>query len=169
VSPYLSPVMADRLTTLFRVFGPVIYARCRRLLGDAAAAEDATQETFIRVFRHLDRAPDTEAALGWIYRIATNYCLNELRDRRLRPASHETVPEMPVLDGGEKWHVDRDLVALVIKRSPEELRVAAWLHYVDGFDQEEVARTLGISRRTVVNRLQTFIRNAQKFALRTAA
>ena len=161
--------MADRLTTLFRVYGPVIYARCRRLLGDAAAAEDATQETFMRVFKHLDRAPDTEAALGWIYRIATNYCLNEIRDRRLRPESHDSPPELPQLECAEQLFVNRDLAALVIKRSPEELRVVAWLHYVDGFDQLEVARTLGISRRTVVNRLTVFHRNAQKFALRTAA
>src|SRR5437762_3845020 len=70
----------DRLTGLYRMYGPIIYARCMRLLGDRAAAEDATQETFIRVHRHLHKAPDE--ALGWIYRIATNYCLNEIRNRK---------------------------------------------------------------------------------------
>jgi RNA polymerase sigma-70 factor (ECF subfamily) len=61
-----------QLTRLYRQFGPVIFARCRNLLGENAAAEDATQETFLRVHRHLERTP--EEALGWTYRIATNYC-----------------------------------------------------------------------------------------------
>src|SRR5450432_2184327 len=62
----------DRLTALYRMYGPVIYARCVRLLGDRAAAEDAMQETFVRVQRHLEKAPDAEEALRWVYRIATN-------------------------------------------------------------------------------------------------
>jgi predicted RNA polymerase sigma factor len=57
----------DRLTTLYRQYGPFIYARCVRLLGDRAAAEDATQETFMRVQRHLHKAPDPKDALGWVY------------------------------------------------------------------------------------------------------
>ena len=73
----------DRLTELYRAYGPVIYARCRRLLADAAAAEDATQETFMRVHRHLDKA-DSRDALAWIYRIATNLAISELRKRKRR-------------------------------------------------------------------------------------
>jgi DNA-directed RNA polymerase specialized sigma24 family protein len=68
------------------------------LLGDRAAAEDAIQETFLRVQRHLDRAPDAGEALIWVYRIATNYCLNEIRDRKLRPRSEADPPE-PVAAG----------------------------------------------------------------------
>src|SRR5262245_12099271 len=89
---------AGRVTELYRSYGGIIYARCRKLLGDDSAAEDAAQETFIRVFRHLDRAPDERAALAWIYRIATNYCLNEIRDRRLRPRPGLQVPDPMVND-----------------------------------------------------------------------
>ena len=46
----------ERVTEHYRAYGPVIYARCRRLLADGEAAEDATQETFMRVHRHLDKA-----------------------------------------------------------------------------------------------------------------
>ena len=155
----------DRLSTLYRTYGPIIYARCMRLLGDASAAEDATQETFMRVQRHLEKAPPE--ALGWIYRIATNYCLNELRDRKRRA---EPTAELEVASGDLAAVLgDRDLVARIIRRSPEELRVVAWLHHVDGFDQAEVADTLGISRRTVVNHLGEFARNARKYIVRVAA
>jgi len=156
----------DRFTSLYRTYGPIIYARCIRLLADASAAEDATQETFVRVHRHLEKAPPE--ALGWIYRIATNYCLNELRDRKHRPEPTGELPELAIDDLGRVLG-DRDLVARIVKRSPEKVRVVAWLHHVDGLDQAEVAQTLGISRRTVVNHLAEFARNARKYAGRTAA
>lgn len=156
----------DRLTELYRAYGPVIYARCRRLLGDGAAAEDATQETFMRVHRHLAKA-DSREALAWIYRIATNYCLNEIRNRKRRPELHDELPE--IITDTDAALADRDLAARIVARSPEKLRAVAWLHHVDGLDQGEVARVLDISRRTVVNRLAEFAENAKKFAQRGAA
>jgi RNA polymerase sigma-70 factor, ECF subfamily len=158
----------DRLTTLYRMYGPVIYARCARLLGDRAAAEDATQETFVRVQRHLAKAPDAGEALAWVYRIATNYCLNEIRDRKLRPVAEAELPEVAG-DNLDAILADRDLVARIVKRSAEQVRAAAWLHHVDGLDQAEVARVLGVSRRTVVNRLAEFAANARKFVHRSAS
>lgn len=157
----------DRLTELYRAYGPTIYARCRRLLGDGTAAEDATQETFMRVHRHLDKA-DSREALAWIYRIATNYCLNEIRNRKHRPELHESLPEV-VTDDVERALGDRDLAAKIVTRSPEKLRAVAWLYHVDGLDQAEVARVLDISRRTVVTRLAEFTDNAKKFMARGAA
>ena len=153
----------DRLGELYRAHGPVIYARCRRLLGDDAAAEDAAQETFMRVQRHLDKAPDARAALAWIYRIATNYCLNEIRDRKLRPEPRDRLPERADADP-QRVLADRDLAARIIEHAPPKLRPVAWLHFVDGLDQGEVARVLGISRRTVVNRLGAFVARARRFA-----
>ena len=158
----------DRLTSLYRRYGPVIYARCVRLLGDPVVAEDATQETFLRVLRHLDKTPDAAHALAWIYRIATNYCLNEIRDRSRRPELDLELDD----SGGDdprRLLADRDLAERIVRRSPEKLRVVAWLHHVDGLDQGEVARVLDVSRRTVVNRLAEFAENARKFATRCAS
>ena len=154
----------DRLTTLYRQYGGVIYARCARLLGDRAAAEDATQETFMRVYRHLDRAPTSAEALRWIYRIATNYCLNEIRDRKLRPQGE--IVELGS-ESFEELFANRELVAQIVQRSPEKLRAPAWLHHVDGLDQGEVARVLGSSRRSVLNHLAKFAENARKFIARS--
>jgi RNA polymerase sigma-70 factor (ECF subfamily) len=159
-------VADDQLTTLYRRYGPFIYARCVRLLGDRAAAEDATQETFMRVHRHLHKAPDSGEALAWVYRIATNYCLNEIRDRRLRPHAEPELPEALGEDLAAAL-ANRDIAARIIRRSPEKLRAPAWLHHVDGLDQGEVAHVLGISRRTVGNRLAEFGHNARKFIARS--
>jgi RNA polymerase sigma-70 factor (ECF subfamily) len=138
---------------LYRTYGGIVYARCRRILGDAQAAEDAAQETFLRLHRHFDRMPDSVEMLRWIYRVATNYCLNQIRDARRRRALadqwswHEAPcePNVGLLEMRE-----------LMSRVPEKLRNVAWLRYVDGMDQEEVAGVLGISRRTVVTRLAEF-------------
>jgi RNA polymerase sigma-70 factor (ECF subfamily) len=150
----------DRVAELYRAHGPAVYARCRRLLGEVQAAEDATQETFLRVHRHLDRAPDVREALRWIYRIATNYCLNEIRNRRHRPRPTDRLPE--VAAGGEQWMADLALARRIVERVPAPLRAVAWLYHVDGLEQAEVAQVLGISRRTVVNRLAAFGVRARK-------
>jgi RNA polymerase sigma-70 factor (ECF subfamily) len=144
-----------RLEALFRRYGPVIYNRCRTLLGDPAAAQDATQETFLRVRRHLEKVPDTEQALRYIYRIATNYCLNGLRDRKGRAEPMATLPEQPEA-AFEACVANRDLANRMLASVPAHLRVPAYLHYVDGLEQGEVASVLKVSRRTVVSRLSEF-------------
>ena len=156
---------AAELEHLYRTYGPLIHARCRRILGDGPAAEDATQETFVRVHRHLASAPSVDEAVPWVYRIATNYCLNELRDRRHRPESTETLPEVHG-EFSEATLADQQLARALVQRAPEKLRACAWLHFVDGLTQDEVAKVLGISRRSVVNHLAAFIENARKFVQR---
>ncbi|HEX4386659.1 MAG TPA: sigma-70 family RNA polymerase sigma factor [Myxococcales bacterium] len=150
------------VSALYRQYGPVIYWRCLKLLGDAAAAEDATQETFLRVHRHLEKTPEADEALRWIWRIATNRCLNELRDRRRRPEPEETLPELPAEASLEDALADRELVKRIIDRVGAKLRAVAWVHYVDGLDHVEAGRMLGISRRTVANRLADFNEKARK-------
>lgn len=160
----------DRLTELYRTYGAAIYARCRAMLADDGAAEDATQETFLRVQRHLDRVPDASEGLFWIYRVATNYCLNEIRDRRAR-----AVPSDELLRRAEEIHTaegrlgDRDLVRRLIERARPKVRVVAWLYHIDGFEQEEIATIVGASRRTVASHLAQFLGNARKFVRRSAA
>jgi RNA polymerase sigma-70 factor (ECF subfamily) len=158
---------SGRVSSLYRKFGPAIFSRCRRLLKDDALAEDATQEVFVRVLRHIESAPDDAAALGWIYRISTNYCLNQIRDRgrQAEPTAPDELPEAPG-EHPENEMLDRDLALRLVQRVPEKLREAAVLYYVDGLEQEQVAKTLGVSRRTVINRLQEFAERSRKFITR---
>ena len=155
-------VRDQRLVELYRTYGGAIYARCRRILGDHPTAQDATQETFMRVHRHIDRLPDPQHVLRWIYRIATNYCLNEIRGRKLRPAPVEQLPESPPSGTPDDPIADREQVQRLVHLVPEKLRTVAWLYHVDGLEQAEVAEILGISRRTVVNRLGEFQDKARK-------
>jgi len=152
----------DRLVELYRTYGGVIYARCRRLLDDAQAAEDATQETFLRVQRHIGRAPDNAEVLRWIYRIATNHCLNELRNRKHRVPLADVDLRAPCDSPADRL-ADRQTAREVILQVPEKLAIVAWLYHVDGLEQAEIASLLGMSRRTVVYRLSAFQEQARSF------
>lgn len=156
-----------RLDHLYKTYGPAIFSRCRRMLGDDHRAEDAAHETFLRIARHLDKAPDSREALTWIYRIATNYCLNVLRGQRRWEASLDRLTAQAGLSDPEQHYLDADFVSRLIDHLPVRLRVTAWLHYVDGLQQDEVARLLGVSRRTVVSRLAQFLASAREFAARS--
>lgn len=154
--------LSSHAADLYRRFGPLIYARCKRILKDPGLSEDATQEVFLRVWRHIEKAPDDEAALRWMYRISTNYCLNVLRDAARRPAIAEDDDGTPerLAQGGEAGFdrvlEDRDLALRLLSHAPKKLSDPALLHWVDGMEQGKVAETLGVTRRTVINRLGAF-------------
>jgi RNA polymerase sigma-70 factor (ECF subfamily) len=163
-------VTAETVARLYRRYGPIIYARCLRLLRDDAEAEDATQETFLRVQRHVHRVADEQDALRWIYRVATNYCFNELRNRKRRPAPVAVLPDRAAATPGSDQRIaDRQLVLQLLERMPEKVKSAAWLYHADGFEQEEVARILGVSLRTVATRLALFSQKIQKLLAQARA
>lgn len=142
---------------MYAKYGPTIYARARRLLKNSAAAEDATQEVFLKVLKHAESAPGPEAVLPWIHRITTNHCLNMLRDGSRQAKSVERVPEQIDTDFEESL-VTRDFANHVLASTPEKVRAPALRHDGQGVEQSKVASTLGVSRRTVLYRLAEFTR-----------
>jgi RNA polymerase sigma-70 factor (ECF subfamily) len=147
---------------LYAAYGPAIYARCRRLLKDAVAAEDATQDIFVKLIRHLESAPEEVSAQPWIHRITTNHCFNVLRDAKRRATPVDEIPEL-VDDDFEDSVVTRNFAERVLANSPETLKTPAMLYHGKGMEQSKVAQTLGCSRRTVLYRLSEFTRRAMQF------
>jgi len=158
---------AQTTSSLYRRYGPAIYARCRRLLRDDSLAEDATQEVFVRVLKHIEKAgPDD--ALKWIYRLSTNWCLNALRDRARQAQPVAQVPDVAGPSPEPDWNDKATSLTLVL-RAPEKLRPFALLHYVDGLEHQQIADTLSVSRRTVINRLNEFLALTRAETARSAA
>ena len=155
------------LDDVYRRWGGQIYRRCLKLLGDAAAAEDATQEVFVRLMRHAGRLSPDGGYLAWIYRVATNYCLNVLRDG----ARLEVREPAAFIEEGQENVVAqlgaRQLSAQLLRRFDEETRTIAVLSLVDGLGRDEVAEVMGLSRKTVGKKLARFMASSQRF-LRTA-
>jgi RNA polymerase sigma-70 factor (ECF subfamily) len=85
---------ADAFAELVEQHRRELEVHCYRVLGSAQDAEDAVQETFLAAWQHISAYQDRASVRTWLYRIATNQCLDALRSARRRPPR-----EAPVLDG----------------------------------------------------------------------
>lgn len=160
-SPVAPPDLKTRNVTkrrqtiarLHRKYGGVIYAKCLRILANRAEAEDATQETFLNAYKGLDTFRYGESHLPWLSRIATNTCMRMLKKRGRRREDH-VERELPGkgTDPGRIAESRAALRALYHQLDERSRQILVW-HFVDGMDQGQVARQLGISRRAVVKRL----------------
>jgi len=121
------------------------------ILGDAEEVKEALQETFLRVFRHLDRYDERRDFCGWLYRIAVNVC-RDLHSRRRRwrfflPIEHAAEARVAEEDFVRKDDVARLMRA--IDTLPQKERFAIILRDIEELPTDEVAAILGSSPATV--------------------
>ncbi|MEW5737564.1 MAG: sigma-70 family RNA polymerase sigma factor [Myxococcota bacterium] len=161
LNPPPVPCRKSLVARLYREHGPAVFSRCHRLLKDASLAEDATQEVFIRVLRHVDSAPPETAVLAWLLRISTNYCLNSIRDDRRRRTARLRNPPDDLTPPAQATLVERQLARCLVATAPEKLRTPAQLYFFDELAQAEVAAALRVTRRTVISRLKDFVSHAR--------
>jgi RNA polymerase sigma-70 factor (ECF subfamily) len=142
------------LDQIYERYSRSVYRRALQLLGDPERARDATQDVFVRVMRAGGAVPADPTPTAWLYRVTTNLCLNWLRDRARQESllASKFPVDAEVRPAGEA----RAAVAQVLARVPEELQDVAIYFFVDGLTYDEIAPLLGVSRRTVSNRLSAF-------------
>lgn len=136
---------------LYERYGPMVLRRCRFLLRDEDQALDTTHDVFVQLLRHRDRLTGTYPS-SLLHRIATNLCLNRIRDRR----KDADLPGDDVLDRIAR-RTDLDVPVFLdrlFRRHPESTRTMAVLHYVDGMTLEQVAAECGMSVSGVRKRLR---------------
>jgi len=147
----------SRAAELYRTYGPVVYRRCLRILKDPEAAKDATQEVFVKLIRDMSKLEDRETVVPWIYRVATNHCLNQRRNVSRRGEDFDAPPLELAASSGQDTLPDRQLVQGILSRFDATTQTVAVGVLVDGMEQEEVAELLGLSRRTVARKLARFL------------
>lgn len=136
---------------LYSRYAPRVFSLACRMSGSRSAGEDLLQEIFLLIYRKLDGFKG-EAALGtWVYRLATNCCLDYLRSRhhRLDQASDELDESLPPPTAPPgRLRVDAIDLERAIASLPPGYRAAFVLHDVEGHDHHEVASLLGIAEGT---------------------
>jgi RNA polymerase sigma-70 factor (ECF subfamily) len=138
-------------------FGPRMYRRAYRLLGNRRDAIDACQCAFIRAWERRNRYDPAKGEFGaWLYRIVSNVAYSMLRQRKREPVSLDALPEseQPSCEGPAKA-VERKLCCEALWRAvsglpPLERQVMVGL-YKDGKHQREVAAEVHRSEREVRN------------------
>jgi RNA polymerase sigma-70 factor, ECF subfamily len=147
----------EEISQLYHRLGPLIYRRCLRLLANPEHARDATQEVFVRMLRHAGKLEPDRQCLPWLYRVATNYCLNQIRDgQRLEFRQPEDLPQGGAGTGSEKRLAARHQVMVLMDQLDEKTQQIAVLALMDGMTQEEIAEVTGLSRKTVGKKLNRF-------------
>jgi RNA polymerase sigma-70 factor (ECF subfamily) len=142
--------------SLMRFHQDRIFGICLRVLRDREAALDATQETFITVFRKADRFAGRSAFSTWLYRVTVNTCHDSIR--RSRRQATEPLPEGN--DPGDPRAGDdilaadlRPTVETALASLPEEFRVAVILSDLEGLSLQMVADALDVPLGTVKSRV----------------
>ena len=129
-----------------------IYRTIRGIVLDAAAAEDLTQETFEKAFRHRRKRGDVESVGAWLHRIAVNASISHLRRQNLARLLPLRLFLGAPPTGFERVEA-RTLVTGALAALSPKLRVVVVLHFYAGMTRDETARTLRIPPGTVASRL----------------
>ena len=142
---------------LYVRYAPMVLRRCKSLLGDENSAADIAQEVFIKVWEKRNSL-NTEFPSSLLWRMATNMCLNHIRDSKRRGfaiTANETLMQIACADDVENEAVNKDLLRRLFNRHPESSRTIAALHFIDGMTLEEVAAEVKMSVGGVRKRLRS--------------
>jgi RNA polymerase sigma-70 factor (ECF subfamily) len=151
---------------LVRQYQTLVYRTAFRVLGEAASAEDATQDAFVSAFKHI-RGYRGGSFKAWLLRIVTNACYDQLRVKQRRPTASldallidpddpapgvdRAAPESPQ-EFAERQELG-DAIQRGLAMLPTDQRVALVLTDIEGFSYDEVAEATGTNLGTVKSRL----------------
>lgn len=126
-----------------------------RYLGDASGAEDAAQDVFVKVYRARKKYQPKAKFTTWLYRIAVNHCLNEIRSRKSQPVSAAPIDDLleepagaPVDAQLRRQELRRD-VKEAVDALPENQRMAVILARYQEMSYEEIAEAMDLSLEAV--------------------
>jgi RNA polymerase sigma-70 factor (ECF subfamily) len=147
---------------LYRRYSPMVLRRCRRLLQNEDLAVDAMQDVFVRLLTHQDRLHGRYPS-SLLYRMATNVCLNIIRDRKSSriDSSEDILNRIACCDEQETRTLSGIILDRLFRREKPSTREMAVLHFVDGMTYREVARETNLSVSGVRKRLRDFRARAQ--------
>jgi RNA polymerase sigma-70 factor (ECF subfamily) len=156
---------AAALTTVQNRYGDELRLFCRRMLGNAAAAEDVIQDVFLACCRIAPDQQPQASLRGWLYQVARRRCIDQLRRQKaLDPAEARGIrPAQPNFEhaidplttpAGKALKLDQAARVLhLVHELDEELRTVVLMRYFQDLPREEIAEAVGLSVAGVKARL----------------
>ncbi len=157
------------LVGLYEQFRRPIYSYAYRLLSSQEDADDVTQEVFVRAFVSWDALYEHQHLSAWLYRIATNLCVDLLRRRKrvswklLGTHLHREQSSANVMNddlsaflsdsGGIPEVAERELIHMVLERLPVDFAVVLVLSAAQGVPYQEIAEIIGVSPQAAATRI----------------
>jgi RNA polymerase sigma factor (sigma-70 family) len=156
---------------VYGVLSKAVYGLTLRLLGDAEAAAEVTQDTFLDAIEKASTLREGAALAGWVRSIAVNHCLMRLRSpwhrRLIRPAGGVMKPDVEMPDGSldsTRLNGWRDL-AHALGTLSNETRFVVWMHHVEGYTHAELGKLLGRSASYSKSQLSRGLKRLQRQVL----
>jgi RNA polymerase sigma-70 factor (ECF subfamily) len=149
----------EAFSMLVEAYQKPVYNLCYRMLGNHRDAEDAAQETFLRAYKNLHRYDSQRKFSTWLLTIASNYCIDQYRRRKLPTLSYDglPVPDIPEKSSGvETWMIEdekHESVKTLLETLKPKDRSAVIMRYWYDFSYEEIADALSLSISAVKSRL----------------
>ncbi|MDB5307235.1 MAG: hypothetical protein JWO38_1437, partial [Gemmataceae bacterium] len=146
----------DAFAVLVRRHGPMVLGVCRRVVGDAHAAEDAFQAVFLVLARRAAAVRPREQVGNWLYGVAYRTALKArmvLARRRSREKQVDVMPEPPAPPPADPWADLHPVIDEELARLPDKLRLPVVLCDLEGRTQRAVAKHLGVAPATLATRL----------------
>ena len=147
-------ISSETVRRAYEAKGLLVLRRCRLILRNEVAAEDALQEVFIRLLRYGGTVQNDDVPLSWLYRTAERTCFELLKRNKREPLPDTAAVELSFLTADPALASEaREVLEKFFYRLDDKLKQVAILHYVDGLSQERIGEALGWSRRTVYKKL----------------
>lgn len=174
---------SPELIMLYEKYKRQIHTYIYRLLGSREDADDLTQEVFLSAFLSWEKLADRDHLSAWLYRIATNLCVDRLRrrkriswypltrrtsDQRFEWKTEEEASYLPANHGGIPEIFEREHIRLVLAGMPENYAAVLILSAAQGISYHEIAAMMGISPNAAATRIsrakQMFIERYQRLS-----
>lgn len=143
----------ERLKFYMEAYGDAILRTCYLYLKDQYLAEDAAQETFIRVYENMEKFRGESSEKTWITKIAVNVCKNYIRKNWFQKERTCLNEERQIEGGYQIVEENADLVPAILNL-PEKYREVLVLYYYREFTAKEIADILQLTEAAVLQRLK---------------
>lgn len=127
-----------------------VYAICLRIVVNSTRALELTQDVFVRAWQMIGTFRGESAFSSWLYRLAVNVVLVDLRSKRRRTARVMVTDDLAVYDKGQNLAAPGTTIDLerAIAALPEQARAVFVLHDVEGYQHGEIAALMGMAEGT---------------------
>lgn len=152
----------EAFAELVHLFRDPVYNFCYRMLGESGEAEDASQETFLRVHRNLHRYDISRSFKTWLLSIASNHCIDRLRKRRVQYVSLDDEPTAAALalsssdptpeQAALKLEL-KDAIQQLLLQLDEHYRLAVIYRYWYDYSYAEIAQAMDTTESAIKSRL----------------
>lgn len=136
---------------LYKLFARRLYIACLRIVGNSAEAEEAMQDSFLKIFTRIDQYKDNQCFEAWIHRIAVHTAIDYVRRQTPEWENLSDNYADPSSDGPDEEEIQYSVrqVKEATSKLPPGYRIILSLYLFEGYDMEEIASILNIQPPSV--------------------